>query len=105
MDNVASRKSQSGEALESDGMVKTKSTLVSIVICNKPKRLTGLDQKVSSQCGFWTVAHRESALPVYRADLNHLVNVAAHGNVASLPGLATGRTYRKAGQRQQHWDD
>lgn len=51
------------------------------------------------------MAHREPALPVYRADLNHPVNVAEHGNVASLPGLATGQTYRKAGQRPQPWDD
>jgi hypothetical protein len=40
---------------------------------------------------------RVKALPVYRADPKHPVNVAEHGNVASLPGFATGRTYRKAG--------
>jgi hypothetical protein len=79
--------------------------LASIVKCDKPKRLTGLDQKVSSGCELWTVAHREPSLPVYRADLNHPVDVVEHGNVASLPALATGQTYRKAGQRQQHWDD
>ncbi len=45
--------------------------------------------------GQWPTANH--VLPVYRADLNHPVNAAEHGNVASLPGLATGRTYRKAG--------
>src|ERR1043166_8577688 len=34
--------------------------------------------------GFLTVTRREhSLLPVYRADLNHPVNIAEHGNTAS----------------------
>jgi hypothetical protein len=43
-----------------------------------------LDQKVRGEV--WVLRHgptRTHALPVYRADLNHPVNIAEHGNTAS----------------------
>ena len=58
--------------------------LVSIVIPNKPKRLIGLSQKASSQARvLLSGPTRINALPVYRANLNHPVNFAEHGNAAS----------------------
>jgi hypothetical protein len=58
--------------------------LVSIVIPNKPKRLKGLSQKASSQARvLLSGPTRTHALPVYRANLNHPVNFAEHGNAAS----------------------
>src|SRR3954468_1648549 len=52
---------------------------------NKPKRLiTGLNQKVCSRFGSSVMARREcKRLPVYRANLNHPVNIAEHGNISS----------------------
>jgi len=42
---------------------------------------SGLDQKVSSPVrGLARTPTRTSALPVYRANLNHPVNIAEHGN-------------------------
>ena len=39
-------------------------------------------------------------LPVYRANLNHPVNIAEHGNtVQPRPASRPGRPYRKAGLR------
>jgi len=58
--------------------------LVSIVIPNKPKRLIGLSQKASSQARvLLSDPTRTNALPVYRANLNHPVKFAEHGNAAS----------------------
>jgi len=58
--------------------------LVSIVIPNKPKRLIGLSQKASSQARvLLSGPTRTNALPVYRANLNHPVKFAEHGNAAS----------------------
>ena len=58
--------------------------LVSIVIPNKPKRLKGLSQKASSQARvLLSGPTRTNPLPVYRANLNHPVNLAEHGNAAN----------------------
>ena len=58
--------------------------LVSIVTPNKPKRLKGLGQKASSQARvLLNGPTRTKVLPVYRANLNHSVNFAEHGNAAS----------------------
>ena len=58
--------------------------LVSIVNLNKPKRLIGLSQKASSQARvLLNGPARTNVLPVYRANLNHPVNFAEHGNAAS----------------------
>ena len=58
--------------------------LVSTVTPNKPKRLIGLSQKASSQVRvLLNGPTRTKALPVYRANLNHPVNLAEHGNAAS----------------------
>jgi hypothetical protein len=40
---------QSGRELESDGMVNKCESLINVVTYNKPKMLTGLSQKASSQ--------------------------------------------------------
>jgi hypothetical protein len=45
------------------------------------------------------------ALPAYRADLNHLVNVAEHGNAATSLNSQPSRPHRKAGQEAQPWED
>ena len=58
--------------------------LVSTVTPNKPKRLKGLSQKASSQARvLLNGPTRTHALPVYRANLNHPVKFAEHGNAAS----------------------
>ena len=58
--------------------------LVSIVTPNKPKRLKGLSQKACRQVRvLLSGPTRTKALPVYRANLNHLVKFAEHGNAAS----------------------
>ena len=58
--------------------------LVSTVTPNKPKRLKGLGQKASSQVRvLLSGPTRTNALPVYRANLNHPVKFAEHGNAAS----------------------
>src|SRR5664279_3506133 len=58
--------------------------LVSTVTPNKPKRLKGLSQKASSQARvLLSDPTRTNALPVYRANLNHSVKFAEHGNSAS----------------------
>ena len=58
--------------------------LESTVTPNKPKRLKGLSQKASSQARvLLSGPTRTNALPVYRANLNHPVNFAEHGNAAS----------------------
>ena len=58
--------------------------LVSIVTPNKPKRLKGLSQKASSQARvLLNGPTRTNALPVYRANLNHPVKCAEHGNAAN----------------------
>ena len=58
--------------------------LVSTVTPNKPKRLIGLSQKASSLARvLLSGPTRTHALPVYRANLNHPVNFAEHGNAAS----------------------
>ena len=59
--------------------------LVSIVTPNKPKRLKGLSQKASRQVRvLLNGPTRINVLPVYRANLNHPVKIAEHGNAASL---------------------
>jgi hypothetical protein len=77
--------SQSGGALESDDRVKTKSTLVSIVNTSKPKRLVkAWTKRYAVRHGGFSVSRaRTSRLPVYRANLNHPVDLAEHGNAAS----------------------
>jgi hypothetical protein len=58
--------------------------LVSIVTPNKPKRLKGLSQKASRQVRvLLNGPTRTQALPVYRANLNHPVKFAEHGNAAN----------------------
>jgi hypothetical protein len=58
--------------------------LESTVTPNKPKRLKGLSQKASSQVRvLLSGPTRTNALPVYRANLNHPVKFAEHGNAAS----------------------
>src|SRR5437764_14499601 len=58
--------------------------LVSIVSLNKPKRLTGLSQKAcSSVWGLHGTLTRTHVLPVYRANLNHLVPFTEHGKAAN----------------------
>ena len=58
--------------------------LVSTVTPNKPKRLIGLSQKASSQARvLLNGPTRTNVLPVYRANLNHPVKCAEHGNAAS----------------------
>ena len=58
--------------------------LESTVTPNKPKRLKGLSQKASSQARvLLSGPTRTNALPVYRANLNHPVKFAEHGNAAS----------------------
>ena len=58
--------------------------LVSTVTPDKPKRLKGLGQKASSQARvLLNGPTRTKALPVYRANLNHPVKFAEHGNAAS----------------------
>src|SRR5216684_2502420 len=51
------------------------------------------------------LARREHSLPVYRANLNHPVKFAGHGNAANSARLATGQTFRKACQGARHWED
>ena len=59
--------------------------LVSVVNSDKPKRLIGLNQKVSGQVrGLPHHPTRMLTPPAYRADLNHPVTIAEHGNAASL---------------------
>ena len=59
--------------------------LVSIVTPNKPKKLKGLSQKASRPVlVLLNGPTRTQALPVYRANLNHPVKFAEHGNAASL---------------------
>src|SRR5713226_5101881 len=51
---------------------------------DKPKRLIGLNQKVSSLVREASLPpDANSALPVYRANLNHPVNATEHGNAAN----------------------
>jgi len=58
--------------------------LASIVNLNKPKRLTGLGQKARSQVRvLYGGPTRTLILPVYRANLNHPVRIAEHGNAAN----------------------
>ena|SRR5439155_17795498 len=58
--------------------------LASIVKFNKPKRLTGLGQKARSQVRvLYGGPTRTLILPVYRANLNHPVRFAEHGNAAN----------------------
>src|SRR5439155_4416641 len=58
--------------------------LASIVKLNKPKRLTGLGQKARSQVrALYVGPTRTLILPVYRANLNHPVLFAEHGNAAN----------------------
>src|SRR5436309_4903613 len=75
--------------------------LESIVSLNKPKRLiTGLDQKVSSQGRvLYFGPTRTHALPVYRANLNHPVSIAEHGNTVSpaRPRVRADLTVRRVG--------
>src|ERR1035441_363352 len=76
--------------------------LASIVNLNKPKRLTGLSQKARVGFGRLVIARREpTRLPVYRADLNHLGNIAEHGNAASpaRPRDRADLTARRVGRR------
>ena len=56
--------------------------LVSIVKLSKPKRLIkAWAKRHAVRRGCFTVTRaRTRRLPVYRADLNHPVNVAEHGN-------------------------
>ena len=43
------------KALEFDGMANGSELLINVVKANKPKMLTGLNQKVGGRCrGFWT---------------------------------------------------
>ena len=76
--------------------------LVSTVTPNKPKRLIGLSQKASRQARvLLSGPTRTHALPVYRANLNHPVNFAEHGNAAS-PARSRDRadlTTRRVGGR------
>ena len=61
---------------------------------NKPKRLTGLDQKVSSQAEeVVRLFSWSEALPAERADLPHSGTEAEHGKPVVLP---TWRADRKA---------
>jgi len=49
---------------------------------------------------------RATALPVYRADLNHPVDIAEHGKAAnSSSGFVTGQTSPQGGSGGQHWED
>ena len=58
--------------------------LASIVNLNKPKGLIGLGQKARSRVrGLRFTPARTPTLPVYRANLNHPVNIAEHGNAAN----------------------
>src|SRR3989442_1605853 len=58
--------------------------LASIVTLDKPKRLTGLGQKARSQVRvLYGGPTRTLTLPVYRANLNHPVPFAEHGNAAN----------------------
>jgi hypothetical protein len=59
--------------------------LVSTVSTNKPKRLVKAWAKRHAvrRGGFPVSRARTGRLPVYRADLNHPVNLAEHGNAAS----------------------
>ena len=56
--------------------------LVSIVNANKPKRLVkAWTKRYAVRRGCFTVTRaRTGRLPVYRANLNHPVNLAEHGN-------------------------
>jgi hypothetical protein len=58
--------------------------LVSIVNSNKPKRLVkAWTKRYAVWRGCFSVTRaRTGRLPVYRANLNHPVNVAEHGNAA-----------------------
>ena len=57
--------------------------LASAVNLNKPKRLTGLGQKARSEVRvLYGGPSRTLILPVYRANLNHPVPFAEHGNAA-----------------------
>jgi hypothetical protein len=58
--------------------------LASIVNVNKPKRLNGLGPKGKpSGSGAVTYPDANHRLPVHRANLNHPVNIAEHGNAAN----------------------
>ena len=72
--------------------------LASIVNLNKPKGLIGLGQKARSRVrGLRFTPARTPTLPVYRANLNHPVNIAEHGNTASPARSATGLTSPQGG--------
>ena len=58
--------------------------LASIVKTHKPKRLFRLEPKgTQSGSGSHQCPDVNTELPVYRANLNHPVNVTEHGNTAS----------------------
>ena len=59
--------------------------LASIVNSNKPKRLVkAWAKRHAARRGCFTVTRaRTRRLPVYRANLNHPVNLAEHGNAAN----------------------
>ena len=72
--------------------------LVSIVNVNKPKETDRLGPKgTQSVRVLLRNPTRTVALPVYRADLNHPVNVTEHGNAANPVRLATGQTSPQGG--------
>ena len=66
--------------------------LVSIVNANKPKRLVKAWTKryAVGRGGFTVTRARTPRRPVYRADLNHPVNLAEHGKAASLAPARNG---------------
>lgn len=75
--------------------------------CKQAKETDRLEPK-GQQSGSESVAYADanSELPVYRADLNHPVDVTEHENAANLVRTShPGRPHRKAGQGAQQWDD
>ena len=66
----------------------------------------GLNQKVSSRVRVFPIGPpRINRLSVYRADLNHPVNPAQHGNAVRPARLAAGQTLPQGGSGEPHWDD
>jgi len=66
----------------------------------------GLNQKVCSRVGAFPIGPtRTDWLPVYRADLNHPVNLEQHGNAVCLARLAAGQTLPRGGLGEWPWDD
>ena len=84
---------QCGQELGSSSRVNTCEHLINAVIANKPKMLTGLDQKVCSQdTELRSLCAMAEALPANRVNLTYSGIEAEHGKPATFP---VGKANRK----------